>query len=193
MIISIPNARAALNFPPSRDAEVVALIEAAEADWKDLTGWALATDEEVTDFTMKRTEYLTEPDTRRLYLPGRLIDSFEIIGWDSGDTPPDYGDTDLVAETDYRADLALGVLMILTPSVRDYYRTRISGGYTEDTMPAQIKQAIILQARYRNAREAAALLVSKATGGDGRSQQLRNEAYHPTMMAVTDKYRRWGY
>ena len=102
-------------------------------------------------------------------------------------------DGTLVSANDFSVDPAVGAVersdSLATWSTRLLTAT-ITGGYTAETCPEDVIQAMIVQARFSRARSAGPALVTKSQAFDKGSTSYLDPELHPTFVDVVRDYER---
>lgn len=197
MILELTTVRTRLRASSDQDAALTAVIKATEALWFNRTGSLLEAANLEKRHRPIRMQGHSLPYDPTLYLDsmpvGPNAGDFLILGWNDGeDEPTDYGATDLVAGEHYVLNRERASVELLTSS-RDNYKTKMNGGFTTATIPADIAEALYQQVAYLWVREdlktIAAEQVSVAAGG---AANLRSGSIHPLFKAVSrdTRYRR---
>lgn len=181
-VLSVAEVRQRMSWPAERDVEVARLIDEVTALAETLTDRLLP---RVVDAI---EEFDLEDGETRFRLRRYPVEAIAIVAWNRGDEEPDNFDDPLTADEDYRlSERSGGVLLTQT---FDRVRCKITGGYTDATLPADLRQAMIDQILYNHSVNAPERVGVSAVAMNNISAGVRSDPILPKLKVLTSMYRR---
>lgn len=185
-MITIPEFRALLEWDPDKDAELKDVLTEVIADWEMLTGrpWQKQTGrvEEI------RVEHHLDTFLWLALTPVLAVTKVE-------ERVAGSADWSTLESTGYYLKASTGRLERLGGAWRPFVRVTYDGGYDATTCPAQVKRALVLQARFLQARMSDANLIVRGKSVSGRAGGseatfLTREDFHPRFAKLAAQHRR---
>lgn len=199
-LVTMQEARRALNWHPDRDAELQSLVLEVSSQWESLSDrlWGYR----------ENYEWTTELpwDEKIINLPLYPLTALTVVSWADGETEPSLDDADevLVLDTDYSVLLNSGEFTSLRSTNRDwffrdwggpdqYFKFRMTGGYTAATLLNHtngytIRRALLEQIKYQVQRNTPDRVANTNVAVGEGSAGLRSSLYHPQFQATAKMF-----
>lgn len=180
-ILNLVEVRSFVGTDPKDDAAIKLKINSVCSLWDRLTNRKWARDTITKIF---------EPEQRTIYFwsPLAPIETISLVEWDKTQTEDDAVAVD---EADYSVNVETGEVRRLRDEFwLPFVKATVLGGYTVTTLPADVKEALMLQIKFSMARNSSDKLIWKSISGAKSTASLIDSEYHPEFKALSRRLRR---